>query len=269
MTTTAWAGGAAGDSARAVLAPNAGPMTLEGTNTWVLRAPGTRQGVVIDPGPADADAHLAAAHAAAGEVALTLLTHHHRDHTGAVERWRELTGSPVRGAGRGAPLTDGEVLEIAGLTVETLHTPGHTRDSVCFLLPDGLLLTGDTVLGRGSSVVPWPEGDLADYLASLDRLIDLTRAGRVRRLAPGHGPVVDEPLPLLEQLRRHRHERLDQVRGALAGGSRSAGDVVRAVYGDLDETLARAAESTVRAALVYLGEPAGPPAEPDPRPGTG
>ncbi|HLS74954.1 MAG TPA: MBL fold metallo-hydrolase [Actinomycetaceae bacterium] len=251
--TTAWAGGVVGDLARAVLAPNPGPMTLEGTNTWVLRAPGAAEAVVVDPGPVDVEEHLAAVFAASGQVALTLLTHHHGDHTGAVPRWQELTGSPVRGAGRGTPLADGEVLTAGGVTVEVLNTPGHTPDSVCLLLPDGLLLTGDTVLGRGSTVVPWPEGDLADYLASLDRLVDLVRAGRVRRLAPGHGPVVEEPLALLEQLRRHRHERLDQVRGAVAGGARTAEEVVRAVYGELDGTLARAARSTVQAALVYLG----------------
>lgn len=108
MTTTAWAGGPVGDSARAVLAPNPGPMTLDGTNTWVLRAPGATTSVVVDPGPAGETGHLAAVHEAAGEVALTLLTHHHDDHTGAVDEWVELTGSPVRGAGRGEPLGDGE-----------------------------------------------------------------------------------------------------------------------------------------------------------------
>src|SRR5690554_1271586 len=96
--TTAWAGGVVGDLARAVLAPNPGPMTLEGTNTWVLRAPGAAEAVVVDPGPVDVEEHLAAVRAVSGQVALTLLTHHHRDHTGAVPSWQELTGSPVRGA---------------------------------------------------------------------------------------------------------------------------------------------------------------------------
>lgn len=257
MTTTAWQGGQAASSVRAVLAANAGPMTLEGTNTWVLRDPDASAAVVVDPGPADLPEHLTAvAEVAQAPVALTLLTHHHRDHTGAVHEWRERTGSPVRGAGEGEPLRDGEVLAVAGLELEVLRTPGHTRDSVCFLLEsDGLLLTGDTVLGRGTTVVPFPEGDLGAYLESLERILALIRDGRVRLLAPGHGPVVEAPEPFVEKLRAHRLDRLEQVRRALAGGARTADDVVAAVYGDLGQTLAWAAGATVRAQLAYLGHP--------------
>ncbi len=251
-----WKGGLAGAGARAVLAPNPGPMTLEGTNTWVLRAPGASVSVVVDPGPAGAPEHLAAVAEVAGTVALTVLTHHHSDHTGAVEEWVRLTDSPVRGAGHGQPLWDGERLALAGLQVEVLHTPGHTPDSLCLLVEEEqVLLTGDTVLGRGTTVVPWPEGDLGAYLESLDRIIALVEDGRVTRLAPGHGPVVTEPLAFLEQLRTHRHERLDQVREALRSGAHTAEDVVAAVYGDLDDTLARAAAMSVRAQLAHLGEP--------------
>ncbi len=251
-----WAGGPVGDLARAVLAPNPGPMTLDGTNTWVLAAPGERRAVVVDPGPAGVPDHLRTVAAAAeGQVVATLLTHHHTDHTGALAEWAEVAASPTRGGGRGEPWEDGERLTLAGLTVEVLHTPGHTPDSVCFLLEDGTLLTGDTVLGRGTSVVPWPEGDLGAYLASLDRLLDLARGGHVRRLAPGHGPVVEQPLAHLEALHAHRRERLEQVRGALAAGARTAAEVVTAVYGPLEPVLARAAEATVRAQLVHLGHP--------------
>ena len=254
MTTT-WQGGEVGGGALAVLAPNAGPMTLEGTNTWVLRNPGGGA-VVVDPGPADAADHLALVAATArGPVALTLLTHHHRDHTGAVEEWRALTDSPVRGAGHREPFTDGEILAVGGLELEVLLTPGHTRDSVCFLAGDGLLLTGDTVLGRGTTVVPFPEGDLGAYLAGLERLIGLVRDDRVRRLAPGHGPVVEDPLPFLEGLVAHRLRRLEQVRQALADGARTADEVVAAVYGELGATLAWAAGTTVRAQLAHLGHP--------------
>lgn len=257
MTTTAWQGGPAGASAYAVLAPNPGPMTLEGTNTWVLRAPGAEEAVVVDPGPAGVRDHLGTVRDRAGAVALTLLTHHHSDHTGAVEEWVGLTGTPVRGAGRGAELGDGERLTVAGLDLELLHTPGHTADSVCIVVDadGGVLLSGDTVLGRGTSVVPWPEGDLTAYLASLDRLIGLARAGRFGLVAPAHGPVITEPLGFLVQLRDHRLQRLEQVRTALAGGAESAADVVTAVYGDLGETLTRAATATVRAQLAYLGHP--------------
>ncbi len=241
-----------GRHARRVTAPNPGPMTLEGTNTWVLSGPAGA--VVVDPGPAGVPDHLRAVHAAAGgDVAATLLTHHHVDHTGALEEWTALAPAPVRGAGRGAPFRDGEVLEEGGLRVEVLLTPGHTPDSVCLLLDDGVLLTGDTVLGRGTTVVPWPEGDLGDYLESLDRLIALTREGRVRVLAPAHGPVVPDPLGHLEALRTHRLERLDQVRDAVAAGAHTAADVVRVAYGPLEPTLARAAVMSVRAQLAHLG----------------
>lgn len=251
--TSTWRGGPAGASARALLAPNPGPMTLEGTNTWLLRGPGASGAVVVDPGPADVPEHLAAVvRAAGGPVLLTLLTHHHLDHTGALPEWTALTGSPVRGAGHGEPWRDGERLDLAGLAAEVLVTPGHTGDSVCLLLDDGVLLTGDTVLGRGTTVVPWPEGDLGAYLESLDRLIALARAGRVQRIAPGHGPVVDAPLEHLLALRQHRLERLDQVRAALAAGARDAEAVRMAVYGDLSADLTRAAQAIVRAQLAHL-----------------
>lgn len=254
MTTTPWVGGPAGSRARCVLAPNPGPMTLEGTNTWVLTGPDAA--VVVDPGPDGAPEHLRAVLAVAGgDVAATLLTHHHADHTGALEEWSASVTAPVRGAGRGPAWEDGERLDLAGLPVEVVLTPGHTADSVCFLLDDGVLLTGDTVLGRGTSVVPWPEGHLGDYLSSLDRLVELSRSGRVRRLAPGHGPVVDDPVEHLQTLRAHRLERLEQVRDAVAAGARTAADVVSAVYGPLEPTLARAAASSVRAQLAHLGHP--------------
>src|SRR5699024_2808823 len=194
--------------------------------------------------------------ARAGEVLQTWLTHHHRDHTGALAEWSALTGAPSRGAGHGRPWRDGEILDAGGLGVQVLRTPGHTEDSVCFLLTDHrLLLTGDTVLGRGTSVVPWPEGDLGDYLASLDRLIDLARSGQVERLAPGHGPAVAEPVTHLQALRDHRLQRLEQVRAALDAGAVTAADVVAAVYGDLEARLVPAATATVRAQLAYLGRP--------------
>lgn len=251
MTTT-WTGGAVGQVARAVLAPNAGPMTLEGTNTWVLRS--ADASIVVDPGPDGVTAHLEAVRDAAGEVELTLLTHHHSDHTGAVQEWAALTGSPVRGAGHGPPLDDGEQIQAGGLTVQVLLTPGHTQDSICLLLPDHhLLLTGDTVLGRGTTVVPWPEGDLGAYLDSLERIAHLARTGAVKQIAPGHGPVIDEPLEFITELIAHRRQRLDQVSRALDDGAGSAAEVVQMVYGDLSRTLTRAALSTVRAQLAYLG----------------
>ena len=161
--------------AHCVLAPNPGPMTLDGTNTWVLLEPGATEAVVVDPGPLD-EAHLAAVLAvvadAGARVALTVLTHGHADHAEAVPRFTELTGAPVRAVGRGHDdLADGDVVRTGGLELRIVATPGHTSDSISLALPaDHALLTGDTVLGRGTTVVAHPDGELDAYLDSLDRL---------------------------------------------------------------------------------------------------
>jgi len=258
VTTTSWQGGRASDSVFALLAPNGGPMTLEGTNTWVVRPPGAAEAIVLDPGPAGHPEHLAAVVEHAGAVALTLLSHHHRDHSEAVTsgEWAQvIADAPVRGGGQGAALRDGELLAVGGLELEVLHTPGHTADSISLLLAhEGVLLSGDTVLGRGSSVVPWPDGDLGAYFDSLDRLIDLAEEGRIRRIAPGHGPVITEPLVVLRQLRSHRLSRLEEVRGALGQGIRAPEALVAHIYGELPRLLTWAATATVRAQLAYLGE---------------
>lgn len=243
------------ERATRVLAPNAGPMTLDGTNTYVLRE-GTDV-VVVDPGPDDAG-HLGrvleVATADGGRVALVVLTHHHRDHTAGADALAERTGAPVRGAGRGEPFADGERLAAGALGLTVLTTPGHTADSVCLLLPaDGLLLTGDTVLGRGSTVLAWPDGDVTAYLATLDRLLALARSHEVVAIAPGHGPHVDEPAATLENIRTHRNARLAEVRAAVAAGARTPEDVVRRVYGDVDPALESAAGQSARAQLAHLG----------------
>jgi glyoxylase-like metal-dependent hydrolase (beta-lactamase superfamily II) len=134
----------------------------------------------------------------------------------------------------------------------TVLTPGHSSDSVCLLLrADRALLTGDTILGRGTTVVAYPDGRLADYLDSLERLRDLA-AQDIDVLLPGHGPVLDEPLVVVDYYLRHRRERLEQVRAALADGATDAKDVVRRVYADVDPVLWSAAERSVRAQLEYL-----------------
>lgn len=232
-----------------VLAPNPGPMTLEGTNTWIL--PG---GLVVDPGPLD-EAHLRAVLDLAGDVRLTLITHRHPDHTDSLWRFAELTGCPVRAFDKefcvdGPALRDGE--RIDGWTV--LHLPGHTDDSVAFLHEeDGQLLSGDTVLGRGTSVVAHPDGELAPYLDSLRRLQQLAADGTIRRILPGHGPEIDEPHGVLTYYLRHRAERLEQVRAALDAGAVTAREVVERVYAEVDQALWPAAELSVQAQLDYLG----------------
>jgi glyoxylase-like metal-dependent hydrolase (beta-lactamase superfamily II) len=255
---TAWSGGVVGSRARCVLAPNAGPMTLDGTNTWVLREPGGRRSVVIDPGPLD-DGHLATVHEAAGSVGAVLLTHGHLDHSEAAQRFAEVAGCGVRALDPelrlgSEGLSDGDVVEVDGLEIRVVGTPGHTSDSLSFVLPaESAVLTGDTVLGRGTTVVAHPDGELGAYLSSLRRLRDLAESAEVTRVWPGHGPLIDDALAAIEGYLAHRAERLEQVRKALAAGATTARDVVERVYADVDRVLWPAAELSVRAQLDYLG----------------
>jgi glyoxylase-like metal-dependent hydrolase (beta-lactamase superfamily II) len=236
-----------------VLAPNPGPMTLEGTNTWVLGAAGGPR-VVIDPGPADED-HLLDI-VLGGDVALILLTHGHLDHSEGADRLHALTGAPVAAFDEqrlqhAEGLRDGDVLDEAGLRLEVLHTPGHSPDSLSFVARQGsesVVVTGDTILGRGSTLIDHPEGRLHDYFASLDRLHDL---GEVLVL-PGHGPVGHTSVQRASEILRHRRERLAQVRRARVDGAVTTIDIVRSVYPDLEPGLMLAAARNVEAQVEYL-----------------
>ncbi|WP_307794354.1 MBL fold metallo-hydrolase [Arthrobacter cavernae] len=239
------------------LAPNPGPMSLDGTNSYVIGVPGSGHVAVVDPGPLDAG-HLAAL-AAAGTVDLVLITHRHADHTEASARFHELTGAPVRAAAPehchgGEPLRDGEVLLAGGVEIRVLATPGHTSDSLCFHLPDdgpaGSVLTGDTILGRGTTVLDYPDGRLGDYLGSLDRLEALGAA----TLLPAHGPVLPALDEKCREYRAHRQERLEQIRAALAelGEDAEIPAVTDAVYPDVAPNVRWAAETSVAAQLDYL-----------------
>lgn len=247
--------------ARAVLAPNPGPMTLDGTNTWVLAEPGAPSAVVVDPGPLD-EGHLRRvadlARVDGREVAVIVLTHRHHDHTEGAQRFSEMVGAPVRAADpayRIGPdgLAEGDVLEIGGLEVRVLATPGHTSDSCCLHLPaDGVLLTGDTVLGRGTTVLAEPDGRLDDYLATLRRLSAYVTEHGIGVLLPAHGPVRPDAGAVLDGYLRHRQERLEQVRAAVRAGRTTAAEVTAAVYDDIDPAAYPAAEQSVRAQLTYL-----------------
>lgn len=222
-------------------------MTLDGTNTWVLD-----EGIVVDPGPL-IESHVEAV--CDRDVRLVLVTHHHVDHTEAVDEVHARTGAPVRALDaawcRSAPpLADGE--ELPG-GVRVLATPGHTADSVSFVTPEGVL-TGDTVLGRGTTVIADPDGDLAAFLSSLDRL---ERLGELP-VFPAHGDELPSIERIAREYRDHRLERLDQVRRALAAANVRAEEdealevIVNAVYSDVDSRLLPAVEATVRAQLAYV-----------------
>lgn len=238
--------------ATVLLARNPSAMTLEGTNTWLLRSADSESCIVIDPGPDD-PTHLDAI-AAAGPVATILLTHGHPDHADGAAALRARTAAPVRAldpAHRlgGEGLVEGDVVAASGVEVRVLATPGHTSDSLCFAVGDAVL-TGDTVLGRGPTVVAHPDGRLADYLDSLRRLRDLGH----RTVLPGHGPELPDLRAAAESYLRHREERLDQVRAALAalGPDATPAQVVPVVYAEVDRALWPAAEWSVAAQLEYL-----------------
>ena len=275
MTPSAdrWSGGRFGERAECVLAPNANIMTLDGTNTWVLSEPGSSRSVVVDPGP-EIISHLDSVAELAAEVAVVLLTHGHADHSEAARSFAERMGCGVRALDPAhrlgsEGLGDGDVLDVDGLEIRVVATPGHTSDSLSFLLPaERAVLTGDMVLGRGTTVVAHPDGQLGAYLDSLHRLHALAQEQEVTRILPGHGPVVEDALATLDYYLSHRAQRLEQVRSAMreltspdsAPGDQPGGlapdDLARAVveqvYADVDPVLWGAAELSVRAQLAYL-----------------
>lgn len=240
-------------TASVLLADNPGMMTLEGTNTWVLRAPHSDECVVVDPGPEDVE-HLERV-AGLGRVTLILISHRHGDHTDGIDQLVERTGATVRSVGSGflrgmgRPLTDGEVIDAAGLRITVLATPGHTADSLSFVLDDAVL-TADTVLGRGTTVIDPEDGDLGAYLDSLRRLGGLGE----RTVLPGHGPELPSLAAVAAEYLDHREQRLDQIRAALTelGDDATVRQVVEHVYIDVDAKLWDVAEWSVQAQLDYL-----------------
>lgn len=240
--------------AAVLLADNPSPMTLDGTNTWLLKAPDAESYVVVDPGPLD-PAHLERI-ASFGPVAEILLTHGHPDHSEGARSFAEMVGAPVRALDpthtHGAEgLVGGDVISSAGLELRVLATPGHTGDSLCFVVEGEAVLTGDTVLGRGTTVVAHPDGKLGEYFESLRLLAELPPGTAV---LPGHGPELADAGEVARAYLAHREQRLDQVRRAVAelGGSPTPRQVVEVVYADVDRVLWPAAEWSVRAQLEYL-----------------
>ena len=246
---------------RLVSAPNPGPMTLDGTNTWIVGDPSRGSVVVVDPGPKDQDHLDSIMEICARGIAEIVITHRHHDHSEAASVLAARAGCRVWAADPAyrvgdAVLEDGTSIAVPGAELVALATPGHTSDSVSLLLSgtDGgrWLLTGDMVLGRGTTVITHPDGDLAAYLKSLDVMEAAVAEHGVQQILPGHGPRVSEPLQLLRSYRTHRLERLEQVRAALAAGARTPAEVVALVYADIDPRVRPAAEQSVSAQLDYL-----------------
>lgn len=252
------------DLSGVILCDNPSEMTFEGTNTVILRAPGSPTCVVVDPGPDDV-AHAERIAAIVGEIELVVVTHRHPDHTDGIDHLRALSDAPVRAVQErfcrdAAPLVDGEEIHAAGLDIIVMATPGHTADSISlavrsagagFTAPPDCVVLGDTILGRDSTVLDSTDGDLGDYLGSLDMLVG--RADGVIGI-PGHGPDVENTARAAQVLARHRRDRLDQVIATRAqlGADASAAEITRHIYTDVSPFLLMVAEQSTKVALRYL-----------------
>lgn len=254
-------------SASVVLCPNPGYGSLEGTNSWVVRGEGDTNSIVIDPGPAD-EGHLNVLNNKAAEVSLILLTHRHHDHADGAQRFRQLTGAPVRAFDKayclaGEPLQDGEIISVPGCTpqVEVVFTPGHTTDCVCFFIWSGVphestlegIATGDTISGRHTTMISETDGSLGCYLDTLDLL---ARRGKGVRLLPGHGPDGEDVASFATWYIERRQQRIQQIKDAQAklGKDASLKELIDEIYDDVDPVLRGAAEQSTRVALRYLAE---------------
>jgi glyoxylase-like metal-dependent hydrolase (beta-lactamase superfamily II) len=256
-----------GPLVRRLLAPNPSPFTYTGTQTHII---GRGDVAVIDPGPDIADHVDAILAAVSGErIAAIVCTHNHRDHSPATRPLKDATGAPIVGcaplalADEGpradasfdwdyAPdrvLVDGEALTGDGWTLEAVATPGHTSNHLCFALPEAdALFSGDHVMGWSTTIVSPPDGDMAAYMSSLDKL--MARSERV--YYPAHGPAIEEPRKLVRGLMLHRRQREAQILAQLASGGRRISDMVGAMYREVDPGLHPAAAQSVLAHLIDL-----------------
>ncbi len=240
-----------GHGPRVLRAPNPSPLTLDGTRTYLV---GTRRVAVLDPGPLlpahlDAVAAAVGAHAGARAVAI-LVTHDHPDHAPAAAPLAERLGAPVRSLA-GGTLRPGVAVETDAGALVAIATPGHAPDHVAFHWPEAdAVFCGDLMLGgEASTLVAPPDGDLTEYLASLERL----RALAPKVIYPTHGEPFTDPAAAIAAYLRHREERLAQVLAALAPGEATDNTVVMRVYGAaLDPRLRAAATGATRAYLAHL-----------------
>ncbi|MFP5225235.1 MAG: MBL fold metallo-hydrolase [Actinomycetota bacterium] len=227
------------EGVRRILAPNPGPWTLEGTNTYLL---GHRRVVVLDPGP-DTQTHLDAIRTASPEICAVLLTHRHPDHAESAEHLASSLGVAL------LEPRDGEPVVLDHATLETIATPGHSSDHRCFLLREArILFSGDHVLGRGTTVVAHPDGDMSDYMRSLDRLIGMD----ISTIYPGHGPTIENPAEVLQGYRQHRLARETKVLNSVSEGPRDLEQILGIAYDDVAEEVLPAARLSLRAHLDKL-----------------
>jgi glyoxylase-like metal-dependent hydrolase (beta-lactamase superfamily II) len=241
-----------------ILAPNAGPMTLDGTNTYIVGERGRGEAVIVDPGPDRPEHRQAVERELARRDAtcvLLLVTHHHTDHAAAARPWSNAFGCAVAAPTAEIASDDknlvgeGWALERAGVRIDAVPTPGHSRDHVSYRLDHGPLLTGDHILGRGTSVVASPDGDLESYFASLRRVLDIGPDA----LFPGHGPELrHDPSAVIEFYIEHRRFRERQIIRLLEDGPQHTTRLVRRIYTDVDERVLPAAAASTRAALEKL-----------------
>jgi glyoxylase-like metal-dependent hydrolase (beta-lactamase superfamily II) len=240
---------------RRILAPNPSPLTGPGTNTYLI---GTDDLVVVDPGPDDEDHVDAVAAAGGAHIRWILVTHTHPDHAPAASGLKEATGAELLGFGEGVGFVpdrligEGFVLDVGGARLRALHTPGHASDHLCFLIEDlGVLLSGDHVMAGSTVVIAPPDGDMAAYLESLERLLALKPP--LGAILPGHGQVLTDPMSYLRDYLHHRYEREQQILRALAEEpAQTIPELVETLYVGLEPALRPAAELSVWAHLRKL-----------------
>ncbi len=254
---------------RRVIAQNPSAFTFYGTGTYII---GRGKVAVIDPGPAD-PAHIDAILKATEGESIThiLITHTHHDHSPGAALLKQKIAAPTygfgpHGGGKDAwkaeeggdmdfvpdvKINDGDLIEGDGWTARAIHTPGHLSNHICFeLIEEKTLFSGDHVMGWSTSVVSPPDGNMTQYLASLEKLLDYDH----EKYWPTHGPSIDDPHPFVKGLIEHRHDRMNQIRDCLNSGPMKIADMVKKMYTDVPENLHPAAARSVYSHIIMMVE---------------